>query len=83
MIRKSNIAIQREDSYALPIIRRQLNGLLQKEKGTNFLQFTELMHVNAVQGYKRSLIPHPSDGQGEKMLANIKEVIDTHTFIVS
>ena len=63
-----------QDSYALPIIRRQLNSILHKEKGTTFLHFTEELHGNALRGYTRSGIPHPGDYNVEKVLNSIKQV---------
>jgi len=73
LARKSKIAMHTEDFNAIPIIRRHINNLLGKEKGTSFVKYTDFMHLNAVQGYKRSNIPRPADGLGEKILANIKQ----------
>lgn len=58
----------------MPMIREQLNGMLKRDYKKSFMEMTESMHVNAMKGYKRSNIPHPSDVKGEAMLENIKEV---------
>ena len=72
--KRTKITIDRQDSYALPFIRRQLNSILQKEKGTTFLKFVDELHGNALRGYTRSGIPHPTDDNVEKVLAAIKQV---------
>lgn len=72
LARKSDIAVKTENVHAIPIIRRHLNDLLTHEKGTTFLKYTEMMHSNAVQGYKRSQIPDPAKVKGEETLGNIK-----------
>ncbi|XP_057295989.1 uncharacterized protein LOC130624945 [Hydractinia symbiolongicarpus] len=69
---RSEIALAKQESYAIPIIRRQLNHMLMKEKGSTFNDFTDLMHYNAMKGYKRSSIPTPRDVNVEKKLIAIK-----------
>merc|ERR550534_3550950 len=71
--RRTKVTMDNQDSYALPIIRRQLNSILHKEKGTTFLHFTEELHGNALRGYTRSGIPHPGDYNVEKVLNSIKQ----------
>ena len=73
--RKSDVVIKRENEFALPVIRRQLNSLLGKEKKGTFSNFINHIHENALHGYKRSLIPHPSDAKGEELLTSIKQVM--------
>lgn len=75
---RSEIALAKQDSYAIPIIRRQLNHMLMKEKGSTFNDFTDLMHYNAMKGYKRSSIPTPQDVNVEKKLIAIKRVSQYH-----
>lgn len=70
--KRSEEAINKQDSYALPILRNQLNHMLKTEKGSTVLEFTHLIHQNAMQGYKRSIIPKHESDDGEKTLLSIK-----------
>ncbi|XP_057295813.1 uncharacterized protein LOC130624255 [Hydractinia symbiolongicarpus] len=70
--KRSEEAINKQDSYALPILRNQLNHMLKTEKGSTVLEFTDLIHKNAMQGYKRSIIPKHESDDGQKTLLSIK-----------
>lgn len=70
--KRSEEAMNKQDSYAVSVLRNQLNHMLKTEKGSTVLEFTDLIHQNAMKGYKRSLIPKHESDDGEKTLQYIK-----------
>jgi len=58
---------------ALPILRSQINYALKHNFNTSFEHMIGDMHKNAVESYKRSVIPTPQGVEGEKVLHYIKD----------
>ena len=74
MAKKSDIILGFHKRNALPILRRQLNYMFEKETGHNLHHFFDVIHHHAVRGYKRSNIPGAFEEEGEQVLHRIKRV---------
>ena len=74
MSKRSEIVMNRQDKLTIPIVRRQLDFILKKEKGSTLKDFVGVIHENAMKGYKRSSIPTAHDVDGEGKLKEINKV---------
>uniref|UniRef100_A0A7M5XI60 Uncharacterized protein n=1 Tax=Clytia hemisphaerica TaxID=252671 RepID=A0A7M5XI60_9CNID len=77
MAKKSDIILGFHKRNALPILRRQLNYVFEKETGHNLHHFFDVIHHHAIRGYKRSNIPGAFEEDGEQVLHRIKRGLQT------
>lgn len=70
--KRSDILLAYHKKSALPIVRRQLNFVLESETGHGLNKFFEIVHSHAMEGFKRSTIPGSNEDAIAKRLHRIK-----------
>ena len=73
---KTKKLMKRQHELTIPLLRSQLNFIMQKEKGVDFFEYANGLHDKAVQAFKRADIPTSDDNNKEKELSKIGKVGD-------